>query len=523
MPPKRQLPPRGAQASQNAKNGNSSGKTASEQTTASKPPARAPTPEPAITIPAEVEIPNGVPFANHLKHAKKFYETKVAMILKIRKRRIAAARRLKKIQLDNIRNHFDFEMTMANQQGERAIELLNASLKEYVVNTSNATIPEAGVNGMVFDSNSNPFELTAAGQIPLDTLTLSSKHMKTLMQAQMAAALASNSNSSRGSGSRVTRGNRAHDSKDNLTDYSSDVGTGSMGGCAPKITSHTHISCASAFLTSSSNVMKRYQQLLLESKDKNGDSDGSGEGSSNGNSGQQSNSSSNGSRKRSSDRSAGASSSMYFAPNVPHFFSANINLALDDAACRRDMLGIITALRENSGRAAAAACMPTPTEGDQSGEGSADRDRDSSSAEVKNEGTAMETDGCEASEVAEPAEGVEEADPRRKRARLQDGEEQSRPQQEQKQEKKQEQTSDRRRDACALVRTSDRHVQIDNEVYYCGCKVDILFVVSNERLVGGLITAITPHEIVIKCRDSIRRCVYVKHIVTRRVVVSPSI
>jgi hypothetical protein len=204
---------------------------------------------------------------------------------------------------------------------QKAIELLNTALGEYVSNTARAQPPatEYDVNGNLFTKDSNPFQLTAAGQIPA-TGVLSSKHHKVLMQAQAQAAAAGAAAAGGGGGgsrSRITRGSKAD--KDNLSDYASDSGVAPIEPTAPMNGHHTHISSACCFLTTSSNIMRRYQQLLLETdKDKDKDKASAKDGvASNGNG--------NGSRKRSSERgSAGQSSSMYISASIPHFFNQNI-------------------------------------------------------------------------------------------------------------------------------------------------------------------------------------------------------
>jgi len=383
----------------------------------------------------------------------------------------------------------------------------------------------------VFNKDSNPFELTAAGQIP-NSGVLSSRHHKVLMQAQAQAAAAAAYANGSGSGSvtsrsRITRGSKAD--KDSLSDYASDSGTAPIPTPEPAMSGHhTHITCASAFLTTSSNIMKRYQQLLLETKE-NKDTKNASDGVASG-----------GSRKRGSERgSAGQSSSMYLSASVPHFFNQTItqrklsfhehiklcycniilyycnitngSVALDDANCRSDMLSIITAMKNSmTGPRSAPTAVGTNN-------ATADMEVD---AEVKTEVgvTSVSTaasagiapandsnDGAIATQtdvIATSSTGTStgpcsaaEMDVKRFKSF---------------------------HPTLALVRTSDRHIQVDTSVFYCGSYVDVYVCLSNDRLPGVLITAVTPTEIIIKAKNGVRRSFFINQIVNKRVVLSAS-
>jgi len=111
MPPKRSAPSRGSQSVQNS---------------GSKPPLpekvvnEAPAKQMVATtfVPLAPVIPLGSPFENHLNHAKKLYKDKATMIVNVQKKRVIAAKRLKKLQLANIEAQFNFEMTQAVSQSE---------------------------------------------------------------------------------------------------------------------------------------------------------------------------------------------------------------------------------------------------------------------------------------------------------------------------------------------------------------------------------------------------------------------
>lgn len=324
MPPKRNLPPRGSQVAQSSKPPLSDKAVSAAQPLAKSTTRSSGTSSTTVATAPPPLVPSDSPFAKHLDHAKKLYKDKVSMIIKVQKKRIDAAKRLKRLQMANIQAQYDFEMTQATTQGEKAVELLNKALSEYATNTAGALPPSTpyDINGNLFSADSNPFQLTAAGQIP-NTGVLSSRHHKILMQAQAqaaAAAAAANGASGGGGRSRVTRGSKAD--KDNLSDYASDTGITPIPEPAAVMAGrHTHLTCAAAYLTTCSNVMKRYQQLLLETgaaKDgKDGKSSGGGKNGDSGNGG--------GSRKRSSDKAgAGQSSSMYISSSIPHFFNQTI-------------------------------------------------------------------------------------------------------------------------------------------------------------------------------------------------------
>jgi hypothetical protein len=112
MPPKRNVPSRGSQSAQNSK-------PPLPEKVVSEPPVKLAAP--VTVIPPAPEIPAGSPFENHLNHAKQLYKEKATMIIKVQKKRINAAKRLRKLQMANIEAHYNFELTQAVTQSEVCI------------------------------------------------------------------------------------------------------------------------------------------------------------------------------------------------------------------------------------------------------------------------------------------------------------------------------------------------------------------------------------------------------------------
>lgn len=219
----------------------------------------------------------------------------------------------------------------------------------------------------------------------------------------------------------------------------------------------------------------------------------------------------------------------YFSVLIGYVFVVYVcYLALDDASCRSDMLAIITAMKSNmtgarSGATAGgtnedttpatagvvkdeAATATAGSSGDSVLAGASDTASTASfdaaggtsgvavAAQTLTVGT---TTGASSDTAADAGDDGTPAERQVKRFRTE-------------------------HPTLALVRTSDRHIQIDTDVFYCGCFVDVYVSSSNDRLLGALITVVTPTEVVFKARNGVRRSVFIHQLVHRRVVLSAS-